>query len=196
MQGGMKMDKNMKSQKQFKKELLCEVGGAWLITWEFYSQDKHKKIKELGIKDEIVDIIDSHKKFDDVLEYVKKIYVLLNGDYCDKLGFAKRGRYKIDEKEFFSRQPLMTSYKTSIYKNLIRALETKGIKSIEYKKLGEKWKKYPQYISIGLNPSIYARKVKNLKVHTNDKGELIEWQEKNVNGDWNNRKYIKNYDSN
>lgn len=174
------------------KDLICKVKGGWLISWEFHSPDKSRKLKELGINNEIIDILDSHKNFGYVLEYTKNVYKLLVGDHVDKVLLAKRGKNRLTEKEFFcGKNCLFTHYQTDIYRKLIKITETKGLKSPERKKILEEWINYPQYIFIGHNPSIHARKVRDVKVYKNSSGKVcLEWKEPLAGGGWKNENYI------
>jgi len=166
--------------------------GAWLITWEFYSPNKRENLERIGIDDEIVDILDSHKNFEGVLKYTKDIYKLLRGSYSDKVLLAKRGKKRMMEKEFFNLHSLNTHYKTRLYSKLIKTLEEKGIDSRKHKEISEKWTNYPQYIRIGHNPGIYTRKVRDVKVYINNNDqEWIEWKEPLMNGCWKIKKYKK-----
>jgi hypothetical protein len=158
---------------------------AWLITWDFHSPDKNERLKECGIKNEIIDILDGRQTFDYVLDSIKHIYILLNGDIYNKFLFAKRSKNaREDREEYFRINLLHTSYQDKIYKELMEAFREKGIESEEYKKFSEKWVKYPAYISVGHNPSIYARKVYKLKLFINkDNIESLEWYEPLINGE-------------
>ncbi|MCK5471697.1 hypothetical protein KAI54_00735, partial [Candidatus Gracilibacteria bacterium] len=76
------------------KKKVCEIKGAWLITWKFHSPDEEELLKSLGIKDKIIDIIDSHKTFDYIADHMKRIYKILEGTYFDKVALSKCGKHK------------------------------------------------------------------------------------------------------
>jgi len=152
---------------------------AWLISWDFYSPDKDKELKKLGINNEIIDILDSRQTFSYVLDFVKHIYVLLNNEIYGKILFARRSKQaKIERDGFFERNLLHTCYQDNIYREMMNAFRIKGMDSKEHQVLFEKWRKCPFYISLGHNPSIYARIVYDLKLSFNqDDSEQLEWNE-------------------
>lgn len=157
---------------------------AWLISWEFHSSDKVNKLKEFGIENQIIDILDSRQTFEYIFDFVKHIYVLLNKDVYNKILFARRTKQaKTDREEFFKGNLLHTCRQDKLCIEMMNALDKKGIKSKEYKILSERWGKNPVYISIGHNPSIYARIVSNLKLSFDeDDSEILEWDEPLQNG--------------
>ncbi len=174
------------------KKNFHELKGAWLITWEFHSPNKKRDLRIFGISDEIIDVLDSHKGFDWVLDYTKNIYKVLMGEYSDKILLSKRGKNKMKKSEFFDSHFVSTHYQTKTYQELKKITDTKGIGSKRHKEVLEKWINYPCYISIGHNPSIRTRKVRNIKTYINQNdAECIEWQEKTVSGEWRNKKYTK-----
>ncbi len=154
---------------------VCELKSAWLITWEFHSQESEKELLKIGIKNKVINIVSPYKSFDYVLDYVKDIYRMLNASYSEKVRLIKRGKKGITKKDYFYSHPILTSYKTSLYKKLMDSLNDKGINSKEFENLSEKWKTYPSHISIGHNPSILALKVKNVVIYKEGFIEKIEW---------------------
>lgn len=165
---------------------IIEVKGAWLITWEFHSGDEDKKLKEFGIRDKVVDIVNSRKDLGFMREHTKSLYKVLWGDYSCKVSSAKRKKRGEKEDLFYS--PILTPYRSTLYRKLIDNFE-KGIRDEEAVK---QWARSPQYVSVGNNPSFYARRVRNVRVYeiTGIK-ELLCWEEKIVSGEWVKKEYTK-----
>jgi len=46
-----------------KEQKICEIKGAWLITWESHVSDEKEYLRRFGIDDKIIYILDSHKIF-------------------------------------------------------------------------------------------------------------------------------------
>jgi len=170
----------------------CVLKGAWLISWESCFKNEKEKFKEMGIRNKIIDIIDSHKDFDWVKNYVMNLYISLNAGYCEKMYLAgRKGELKKLEKrqKYFKSQPLFTHYKTDLYIKYDKALK-RDSRGSKFEKLHEGLIKMPKYISIGHNPNILARKAKDLKVYATKQNVIIEWKEKSHdNGKW----VLKNY---
>jgi len=167
------------------KDNTSKLKEAWLMTWKFNAQNENSELKKNGIEDKIIDIISAYKDFDYIIEYTKSVYKLLVADYNTKISLAQRGKNRMKDEDFFISQPILNSYHSEIYQELVKSQKKDGSK--QYKKNIEKWKKYPTYINIGHNPSIYTRKVFNLSYD----GENIKWEELTVNSELKKFSYKK-----
>jgi len=154
-----------------------------MITWQFNSEEDKRHLKESGISEKIVDILDSQKTFDHIFEHTKNLYKVFRASYMQKILLLSRGKNKLKEKDYFYTTPIHTSYQTDLYSRLIKALQDNGVQSNEYKQLSAQWAKYPCFISIGHNPQLYARKVKNIKIYEiqDSFSQTLQWEEPLIN---------------
>ena len=164
------------------KEEIAYLKQAWLVHWNFYNtngsdDDLNKKLDEYGIKNRIVNILSTRKSYDkDIIEIAKDIYqqTILYPSEKIQLANYNTGK-KLKDKMFNSSIPLFTIYKSDLYQKLIKEIE-KDNKSKESIKLLDQWKRYPQCVIVGHNPSLEIIKVKNIVVYKNRDGtEIIEW---------------------
>src|SRR5260221_7339640 len=158
----------MKNTKNKKSEAYCEIKSAWLITWEFHSPNADEELRRLGITNRIIDIVDSHKDYDYIIDYTKNIYRLLMASYGEKLSLIKRSKDSITQDDFFYSHPVLTSYQSEVYKKMMNP--NADIYSKEHEALLAQWENFT--VSVGHNPSILGRKVNNLKVFHEG---LSEW---------------------
>lgn len=173
-----------------KANLKAKFSKAWIVRWQFYAQDGKSKLEEYGIKNEIIEILNSRKDFDDVQEYVENLYRLhmlsfTEKAYLENYKFSRKNRKQI----FGVSIPVFTPYKTDLYRDMMSCFRDKGMEDPEYLQLWEKWKKYPSYISVGHNPSLEAIKVYDLQIFSDDGTEILEWKEPLENGDCVHKTY-------
>jgi hypothetical protein len=176
----------MKNNWPIKK--LDEMKKAWIVHWGFHSQDENKSLKKIGIENKIIDIISVRKKFDEIVDIAKEIYMREMLSISEKIYIANYNRGKERRVNFLKNIPIFTHYKSKLYKDLIKETEN-NIQSKKASELREKWSKYTEYIIIGHNPYLKICKVFNLVVSEDEQGcEILEWDYKMRNG---NTKHIK-----
>ena len=166
---------------------------AWLVRWGYHAQNETKLLKELGIKEKIIDVLSIRKKFNQIVEIAKDIYIR------DILSFSEKvylSNYILGEKRreelFKCSVPVFTHYHSNLYKKLCKKLEKAFSENnrIEIKKLQNKIRKCPEYITVGHNPYLEISKVFNLTVYFNNSdNEVIEWDTLLSNGDFERENY-------
>lgn len=174
-----------------KEELkqIYNLKSVWLITWEHnlsYGEDEEEKLRECGIQNKIVDLVDSRWTFDRVLEHTKSLYKTFMAGYRDKISLLKDKEVRVS---FFQNAPLRTCYQDELYKELLDIQNKEGIESEKFRKVLERWGNYPQYIWIGHNPGIFTRKVKNVKADSEHGKERLQWEELTIQGEWRKKSY-------
>ena len=171
-------------EKSNDRKLEAKFSKAWIIRWQFHAQDKKDKLEKYGIKNQVIEILNSRKDFDYVKEYVENLYRLhllsfSEKAYLENYKFSRRNRRQM----FGGSIPVFTNYKTDLYRDMMSCFRDKGMQDPEYLQLYEKWKKYPNYISVGHNPSLEAIKVYDLQILSEDATEILEWNEPLENGE-------------
>lgn len=122
-----------------KRKIVCELQGAWLITWE-WAGDHARPPKEM------VSIINSHTPAEWVQRYVEQIYADQKYDLSEQCAHAK------------PKQKQFNPYPAKLY--------------------GGYYERPHIHITCGHNPSLLARKVKNIKViEIGPRNEVLECEE-------------------
>lgn len=181
----------MKKAAKYKEKLKK----AWLIRWGFHGANEDESLRRVGIENKIIDILNSRKTFDDVLEYTKNLYRVYELSLQEKIYLEHYTFGKKRKKDLFKGSvPVFTSYQSDLYRDMMECFRKKGLHSEEYENLLKEWVNYPQYVLVGHNPYLEAKKVYNLGLIKNKDGEAtLEWEESLVNGKRNLEKYfIKN----
>ncbi len=168
-----------------------EIKKAWLVQWGCHAQNEDECLKRSGIDKKIIDIISVRKDFDQIIEIAKDIYKRETCSFSEKIYFSDYSMGEKRKKEFFGGTvPVFTHYQSDLYRNLMKATNEKGLDNTETKKLLNKWRKCPEYITVGHNPYMEIRKVFNLSVYQNDSGnEVIEWDCLLADGSFKKEKY-------
>ncbi len=169
---------------------VVRFGKAWIVRWGFHGENEDRSLERYGIKNKIIDIFNTRKDFDAMSEKVKNLYRIKMFSFSEK-AFLENYKYsRKNEKEIFGHSvPVFTSYQSDLYRNMMNALSLQGSKDIEYKNLLEKWKNYPEYIIVGHNPYLEAKKVFSLRIVDNNGIEKIEFEEPLVDGSSKNVSY-------
>lgn len=164
---------------------------AWLVRWVFHDTNEDKCLKQFGITEKIVDVISVRKDFDRIIDIAKDIYTHNMLSFSEKVYLVNYLNGEKRRREFFGGSvPVFTHYQSDLYRNLMGAIDKKGLNNEETKELLDKWKKYPQYIVVGHNPCLEIRKVFNLFIRQNDNGnEVIEWDRPLPDGGFKKEKY-------
>lgn len=133
---------------------MAKFSKAWIVRWEFHGQQKKKRLAEYDIKNEVVEIFSTRKKFDEVKERVENLYRLHRLSFGEK---AHLENYKSGAKNrrnmFGVSIPVFTSFQ-----------------------------KHLTYVSVGHNPSLEGRRVHDLKIFSDGGTEILEWDEPLVDG--------------
>jgi len=162
-----------------------KVGKAWIVFWQVHAREEKGFLVQLGISKKYLNILSVRKDFNYVVEYAKDIYQLFLMSFLEKAHFASYNKGERNKMEFFAESiPFFTHYKSAPYRNLIKAIKPDGIKSKKAERCSSKLKKYPEYVSLGHNPSIEIHKVSDLVVYEDeDENEIMEWNSFLVNGE-------------
>lgn len=164
-------------------ELVAKFSKAWIIRWEFHGQNRDEALKKYGIKNRVVEIFSTRKKFDEVQEYVQALYRFHRLSFDEKAHLENYRRGRKNRREMFGESiPVFTPTKTALYGDMMRRFREGGLGDPEYQRLWEKWLKSPTYISVGHNPSLEGWKVNNLQVFSDDGIEILEWDEPLADG--------------
>jgi len=177
----------MKTNWQIKKLVKMKV--AWLIQWRCNSLNNEENcLKQLGIKQKIVDVVSGRKNLEHIIEIAKDIYKREMLSFSEKVYLSKSRKRK---KEYFGRSiPVFTHYQSGLYRDLIKIMEEKGFNHPKVKDLLNKWSKHPQYVIVGYTPYLEVIKVFNLSVYKNKNGnEVAEWDRPLANGSFKREKY-------
>lgn len=172
------------------KKLEAKFNKAWIIRWQFHAQNKKGELEKYGIKNQVIEILNSRKDFDKVKEYTENLYRLYllsfaEKAYLENYKFSRKNRLKM----FGGSIPVFTPYKTDLYRDMMKCFRDKGTQDPEYLKLCEKWKKYPNHVSVGHNPSLEAIKVYDLQILSENGTEILEWDEPLENGERMHKTY-------
>lgn len=160
-----------------------KFGKAWIIRWRFYGMDEKKQLEKLGIKNAIVDFLNSRKTFEFVEEYVKTLYRLQMLSFSERAYLEDYKRGEKNKSELFGKSiPIFTHYQTPVYRDLMRCTQEKGLDDSECRALVEKLAAIPPYISVGHNPSLEGKQVRNLRVFKDGWTNVLEWDETLGNG--------------
>lgn len=161
---------------------------AWVIQWQFFGSDADVQLERHGIKDRVVEILNTRKDFDEIREYVENLYRLFLLSFSEK-AFIENYRFsRKNRKQMFGTQvPVFTHFQSDLYRNMMQCFRDKGMNDPDYHRLWEEWKKYPSYITVGHNPALEARKIYDLKIFSNNGEEILEWDEPLASGE---RKHI------
>ena len=100
-------------EKSNDKNLEAKFSKAWIIRWQFHAQDEKDKLEKYGIKNQVIEILNSRKDFDYVKEYVENLYRLHLLSFSEKAHlenyrFSRRNRRQM----FGGSIPVFTNYKT------------------------------------------------------------------------------------
>ncbi len=160
------------------------VQGAWLITWSFRPnkyeelriEDENQKLKEIGIDNKIIDVVKSQVQHDYVRDHVERIYKMFCFSCSEKIYWAKGTSQKKDSIGCELYDTFLFAKEYREFNNLINPT------IIERKNALEKWKKTKakksEFIRIGRNLHIHARRVRDLRIFKdNDGKEIIKWKE-------------------
>lgn len=155
--------------------VINEIPSAWLITWEFHAPEAKRQLQELGIKNRVIDVVDSHRDYEFIIGYTKEIYRLLVGEYSEKIALLKRGKQRLETDDYFHAHPVLTSYQTDLYQKLLKSSD--DLDSEKHKQLLDAWGNHAYFVSVGHNPSILGRKVTDIKVLRRNgySDEWLEW---------------------
>lgn len=185
-------------KKQYPSRKTGKMKKAWLVQWGVHAQNEDECLKRSGIKNKVIDIISLRKNFDkQIIEIAKDIYRREMLSFSEKFYLSNYSLGEKRKEEFFGGSiPVFTHYQTDLYRNLMRAINDKGLDSVRVKALSYKWSKYPQYILVGHNPYLEIIKVFNLSVAQDENGnEIIEWDRPLANGKLKREKYeFKNFE--
>lgn len=156
---------------------------------------KNRKFKKAWIifsKDKIVNIFSTRKNEDFIFDYIKDLYCFINFTLREKAvqsDYSHGSKYR---KEFFEYGiEISTSYTSSVYRDMMFDFRENGFNGSRSKELMEKWKNYPQYYKIGNPTVVEARKVSNLVLSGENGVGLLEWDEKNINGEIVHKSYTE-----
>ncbi|MBA4336888.1 hypothetical protein C0416_03920 [bacterium] len=179
------MSKNNKKLKE-----IIKLKKAWLVFWQFHGQEEKKLLMRHGINKKYLNILSVRKDFDYIIQYAEDLYQLFLMSFSEKACFANyKNGYKNKAAYFGKSIPIFTHHKSDVYKNLMKS---EGFDSETTKMYREKWRKYPQYVIVGHNPSIEIHKVFDLVVYEDEEGnEITEWNFLSTNGELE-RKSCKN----
>lgn len=156
---------------------------AWLIRWNFHTNNEIEQLGRLGIKNKIVDILSKRKTFEQIMDIVKAYYCSQRLSFSEKIYLEHYTEGKKRKKDFFQRAPISTHYMTDSYRNYMNSLRDNGIDHPETNKLFYEWNKGPIYISVGHNPSLEAILASDVSVYQNNDGkEVLEWDETLIDG--------------
>ena len=167
---------------------------AWIIRWGFHGENEVKSLERYGIKNQVVDFLNSRKDFDYVVGHVEYLYRLKLMSFSEK-AFLENYKYsRKNKKEVFGKSvPVFTHYQTDLYRDMMKNFQDNG-NSPEYKSLLEKWKVYPEYILVGHNPYLEGRKVYNFTISDNQSSEILEFDEPLIDGTHEHKIYKINLD--
>ena len=182
-------------QNNWPTKKLGEMKIAWLVQWGCHGQDEDECLKQSGISKKVIDIISARKDFDkQIVEIAKDIYKRERLSFGEKIFLSNYSLGEKRKKEFFGRStPVFTHYQSDLYRNLMKAINEKGLDSPKVKELSSGWGKSPQYIIVGHNPYLEIIKVFNLLVYEDKNGgEVIEWDRPLANGSLKREKYELN----
>ena len=163
---------------------------AWLVRWGCYFQNEDECLKRSGIEKKIVDVISVRKDFNKIMETAKNIYQYTMLSFSEKISLSNYSNGEKRKKEFFGGVvPVFTHYQSDLYRSLMKSTKS-GLDSKKKQELIERWKRCPEYITVGYNPYLEIRKVFNLFVYLDDNGnELIEWDWSLPNGSLKKEKH-------
>lgn len=169
---------------------LGAIQRAWLVRWNFHGNNEIKHLRELGIKNKIVNILSNRKTFEQIMEIVQAYYCSQILSFSEKIYLEHYTEGKKRKKDFFQRTPMFTHYMADPYRNYMNSLRDNGIDHPETNKLFYEWKKGPIYISVGHNPSLEAILVSDISVYQNNDGkEVLEWGEPLMDGRYSKETY-------
>jgi len=177
--------------KQYSTRKIGIMKKAWLVQWGCHGQNEDECLKQSGISEKIIDVITARKDFDKIVEVAKDIYKSERLSFSEKIFLSNYLLGEKRKKEFFGGStPVFTHYQSDLYRNLMKAINDKGLNSQKVKDLSIKWSNYPQYVIVGHNPYLEIIKVFNLSVYEDkDGGEIIEWNRPLANGTLKREKY-------
>ncbi|MGB7290554.1 MAG: hypothetical protein WBD99_00070 [Thermodesulfobacteriota bacterium] len=161
-----------------------KLAKAWLVRWESNSKNEERLFEWCGIKNKVIDILSVRKNFDFIEKYAKDIYRIFRLSLSEKAFLANYAKGKQNEKKFFDVSvPVYTHYQSTLYGDLTSCIKRKGPDHEDCKRLSEKWKNYPEYITVGYNPCVDIRKVSDLVIYEDTNGnEVLECYEMVANG--------------
>ncbi len=123
--------------------------------------DENEQLERLGIKNRVIDFLNSRKTFEVVSEYVKNLYIqkilsFSEKAYLEDYIYGRKNRAEM----FGKRVPIFTHYQTELYRDIARCdKERGGHWSEECQILSKKFAALPQYISVGNNPSLEGKEI-------------------------------------
>jgi len=179
------MTKN--NQKKVSEEISIELDKAWLVQWTFMSEQEEQKLKESGIDEKIIGIINSRKSFKKIYDLAIDIYAQNRATFLEKVSFMHYAKGEKNKKRFCKLSgPINTHYKSAVYQKIISLDDPKLVDT----KLLKKWERHSEYVTIGYNPGLLIEKVYNIKVYEKNNGpEIIEYDKKLANGKLKRKKY-------
>jgi hypothetical protein len=145
----------------------AQLGNAWVVL----------------DNEQVVDILSARKKFEQVYEYAIELYRFSHLGFEEKISIAHYAQgKKLREEIFKTSVPVSTNYMTDLYRDLIRCTSEQGINTDACKDLLEKWGKYPEYITLGHNPTIDIRKGFDIHIEVVGGKKMLTYQVQNPDG--------------
>ena len=156
---------------------------AWLARWIWHGSDEEKRLRELNIPSTIADIISARKNFDAIVDIAKDLYMRQMLSISERFYYADYTKGKKRREDFFSAAPIMTNYNSPLYREAMELSRKNGMYHPKTQVLWEKFRKYPFYVSVGNNPSLEIKLVRNITIiKTADNTEFLEWDEPLADG--------------
>ncbi len=163
---------------------------AWLIRWHFCAPSEEEQLKKIGIDNKIIDVVNTRKTFDQVIDMVKDIYRQTLLSLSEKIFLEHYSEGKKRKKYFFQRISMFTNCNTPLYRHYMKSFRENGMNHPVTENLYSKWRKYPVHAIIGNNPALEAILVYNVFCYKNVGGvEILEWAELLADGTFKKEAY-------
>jgi hypothetical protein len=127
----------------------------------------------------LTDILTARKTFDDVVEYAKELYLSTRMNFAEKALLAHYNSGSTVRDAVFANLPVETHYTSALYKQLMESeADIDRIGGLAHERLAKQFANGPQYVIVGVEPTIEIRRVTELHVETSDDGsEIVSWEE-------------------